>query len=89
MPIRVRHIVAGYYALRSEPGVVAKLDGAGTRAFQATGGTAAGYAMDSRQGERRPQGRWRVSIAAVTPAAMLDNARHNTLLRAMSAARGG
>ncbi|WP_306365442.1 hypothetical protein [Nocardia sp. CC227C] len=87
MPIRVRHNIAGYYALRSEPGVVADLEARGQRVLAAAGGEAAGYGMDSRQGAKRPQGRWRVSVVTNTPEAMLDNAENNTLLRAMGAAR--
>ncbi|MGW4718876.1 hypothetical protein [Nocardia sp. NPDC004260] len=89
MPLaRVRHKIEGYYALRSEPGVRADLEARGRRALAQAGGTAAGYAMDARQGRKRPQGRWRVSIRTDTHQAMLDNARNNTLLRALGAASG-
>lgn len=42
-----------------------------------------GYKVMSRPGKRAPQGRWRVSVTAVTPHAIQDNAIHNTLLRAL------
>lgn len=83
--VRVVHKIEGYYQLRSEPGVVGDLEARGGRVQSAAGGTAAGYDMDSRQGAKGPQGRWRVTVAAVTRGAMLDNARNNTLLRALGA----
>lgn len=84
--VRIVHKIEGYHQLRSEPGVRAKLESMGRRVLAAAGGESAGYRMDSRQGRSAPQGRWRVSVAAVSYAAKLDNARHNTLLRAMGAA---
>jgi len=84
---RVVHKIAGYYALRSEPGVVADLEARGERVLADVGGERAGYVLDSRQGRKRPQGRWRVSVAAVTAPAMIDNQRNNTLLRSLGAAR--
>lgn len=43
-----------------------------------------GYKVASRRGARRPWGRHRVSIAAITPYAQRHEARHNTLLRLLS-----
>lgn len=87
MPIRVKHHVEAYYQLRREPGVVAGLEQRGGAVLNAVGGEEAGYSMGSQQGAKRPQGRHRVSVAAVTPEAKRDNAKHNTLLRGMDAAR--
>lgn len=87
MPIRVKHHIPGYYALRSAPGCVADLEGRGERVLDAVGGEDAGYTMGSQQGAKRPQGRHRVSVAAVTAKAKRDNAKHNTLLRGLDAAR--
>ncbi|MBM4525179.1 hypothetical protein GS462_11230 [Rhodococcus hoagii] len=87
MPIRVKHHIKGYHALRSAPGIVADLEGRGEAVLNAVGGEAAGYSMGSQQGAKRPQGRWRVSVAAVTAKAKRDNAKHNTLLRGIDAAR--
>lgn len=42
-----------------------------------------GYKVFSRAGKRVRQGRWRVSVTAVTPHAIRHNAVHNTLLRAL------
>jgi len=89
MPLtRVVHKINGYYALRSQPGVRAYLETLGQRVHADVGGDSAGYRLDSRQGARNPQGRWRVTVAAVSYEARLANARHHTLLRAMGAARG-
>lgn len=42
-----------------------------------------GYKVFSRPGKRVKQGRWRVSVTAVTPHAVRSNAVHNTLLRVL------
>lgn len=42
-----------------------------------------GFKVFSRPGKRVKQGRWRVSITAITPHAIRHNAIHNTLLRAL------
>lgn len=43
-----------------------------------------GYMMASRPGARKPWGRHRVSIAAVTIQARRSEAKHNTLVRLLS-----
>ena len=46
-----------------------------------------GYVVSSRAGKLvgpRGFGRWRVSVAAVSPHAIRHNARHNTLLKALN-----
>ena len=48
---------------------------------------APGYKVRSRAGRRVRQGRWRVSVTAVTRHAIRHNAVHNTLLRALGGAR--
>ncbi len=42
-----------------------------------------GYRMSSQAGVRRPSGRWRVSVAAVTPHAKRHDRKYNTLMRAI------
>lgn len=46
-----------------------------------------GYKVFSRPGRRVKQGRWRVSVTAVTPHAIRSNAIHNTLLRVLGGGR--
>lgn len=75
------------YDLRREPGVRADLERRG-RAVLRQCGEANGYMMSSRQGAKRPQGRWRISVFTSNVTAMVDNRRHNTLVRAFGAARG-
>lgn len=41
------------------------------------------YIVGSRQGAKRPQGRHRTSVATGDARAMVNNAKHNTLIRAM------
>lgn len=41
------------------------------------------YVTGSQAGRRRPQGRWRTSVVTANYAAMRDNAKHNTLTRAL------
>jgi hypothetical protein len=87
MTITVKHKIGGYYRLRSAPKVVALEEGAANDVArranaQLKGGK--GFAVSSRQGAKRPQGRWRVTVAAVSPYARRANAKHNILLRALS-----
>lgn len=46
-----------------------------------------GYRVMSQPGRRVKQGRWRVSVTAVTRHAIRHNAKHNTLLRALGGAK--
>jgi hypothetical protein len=85
--IRVKHKIAGYRAVRYSGPVEAFLEGVGRRVMstanaQLKGGK--GFAMSSRPGARRPQGRHRVSVAAITPYAQRANAKRNILLRSLS-----
>ena len=89
MTIRVKHKVGGYYRLRSSGGVQAFLEGAAesvaSRAnAQLKGKGGKGFVTGSRQGAKRPQGRWRTSVAAVSPYAKRANAKRNILIRALS-----
>lgn len=89
MTVTVKHKVGGYYKLRSAGGVQAFLEGAAedvaARAnAQLKGVGGKGFRTSSRQGARRPQGRWRTSVAAVSPYAARANAKHNILLRSLS-----
>jgi len=46
-----------------------------------------GYKVFSRPGRQVRQGRWRVSVTAVSPHAIRHNGVHNTLLRALGGAK--
>ena len=46
-----------------------------------------GYFTGSRQGARRPYGRWRASVVTGTAEAMRDDAANNTLLRELNGSR--
>ena len=47
--------------------------------------TKPGYMIFSQPGAAKPQGRWRVSVTAVTQHAIRHNSIHNTLMRALGA----
>lgn len=47
------------------------------------GNVGKGFVTDSKAGQRKPWGRWRVSVTAVGPYAKRHNAIHNTLVRAL------
>ena len=46
-----------------------------------------GYFTGSRQGARRPYGRWRASVVTGTGEAIRDDAANNTLLRELNGVR--
>lgn len=73
-----------FYQLRSDPGVVSMLEEKAQRIADTANASGSGtYAVGSRQGARRPQGRWRASVVTADYAAMRDNAKNNTLARAL------
>ena len=89
MTIKVKHKVGGYYKLRSAGGVQAFLEGAANDVAaranaELKGKGGKGFQTSSRQGAKRPQGRWRTTVVAVSPYAKRANARRNVLLRALS-----
>ena len=77
----------GLFNLRSAPGVAGDLAARSQRVKAAAGGEAKGYEASSAQGERRPQGRARSAVFTKTAEAMKDNAKNNTLIRALDAGR--
>lgn len=88
MTIKVKHKVGGYYKLRSAGGVQAFLEGAAEdvakRANARLDGGGKGFRTSSRQGAKRPQGRWRTTVVAVSPYAKRANAKYNILLKSLS-----
>lgn len=77
-----------FYNLRSSPEVVRELERRGRAVLEAAGGEEAGYMMSSSQGQKNPQGRWRVAVFTSNAKSMVDNQRHNTLIRSFGAAHG-
>lgn len=77
------------YKLRREPGVRRDLEKRGEAILDAVGGHRAGYMLNSTQGAKRPQGRWAVRVFTANIAAMVDNRRNQTLVRAFGVARRG
>lgn len=72
------------YELRRLPGVQAEVERHASRIATAAG---AGFSWSSRQGARRPQGRWRAIVYPDTWAARRRNATQNTLVRALGGGR--
>lgn len=85
MASRVRLNNKAFYEIRRSPGVVAELE---SRARKIQAACGEGFEMSSQQGVKRPQGRWRTTVAAISPKAKRKNAKYNTLLRALGAGRG-
>lgn len=74
----------GFYDLRRASGVVADLESRAGRVRDACGD---GFTTSSVQGKKAPYGRWRTTVAAYTYKARRENAKHNTILRALDAGR--
>lgn len=73
----------GFYDVRRMPKLVDLLE---SHAEEIAGKANAemgedGYDTGSRQGARRPQGRWRASVYTRTNHAKRHNAKHNTLVK--------
>ncbi|WP_432678071.1 hypothetical protein ACRAJ3_25290 [Rhodococcus pyridinivorans] len=72
------------YEIRRLPGVQAEVERHASRIATAAG---AGFSWSSRQGAKRPQGRWRAIVYPDTWAARRRNATQNTLVRALGGGR--
>lgn len=85
MTVRLKWNYGALYKIRSAPKVVDALDDwAGKVASRANRmGKTDGYKTSSRQGVRRPQGRWRTTVITANAEAMVDNMRRNTLTKAL------
>ena len=77
------------YEVRRLPTVVKALDGVAERIADRANEQLeeTGYFTGSRQGARRPYGRWAASVVTGTGEAMRDDAKNNTLLRELNASR--
>lgn len=78
---KIRYHISAFQKIRRDPGVVRKLESAG-RAVKDSAGD--GYEMSSSQGKTR----WRVGVYTRTNRAKRDNARRNSLLKALDSGRG-
>lgn len=86
--MKIVHNVEGYYALRSEPGVVAELESRAEAIADAANARGKGlYATGSRQGAKRPQGRWHASVVTADARAMADDRKHHVLVRLLGGSR--
>lgn len=66
-----------FYEVRSLPSVKEEIDGLARRGASAAG---EGFEWSSRQGIKRPQGRWRAIIYPATFSARRRNANQNVLV---------
>lgn len=85
--VTVKMNIPGFYELRSQPGVVADLVGRGKRVQSVASSDGGKYVMGSRQGAKKPQGRWRVDVSTGDYRTRVKNRKHNSLLRGLDAAR--
>ena len=84
MTVRIRFHTQGFYDLRRDPAIIAaEEDAAREVADRANAAGKGTYAVGSRQGAKRPQGRWRTSVVTADAKAMASNAKHNTLIQAL------
>lgn len=83
--VRIRWKMGALHRIRSAPKVVDELeDWAGKVAATANRmGKTDGYKTSSRQGAKRPQGRWRTTVITANAKAMRDNMKSNTLTKAL------
>jgi hypothetical protein len=75
----------GFYDVRRMPKLIDMLeDYAEEKADKANAELGEdGFGTGSRQGARRPQGRWRASVFTRSEYAKRHNAKHNTLLKVL------
>lgn len=83
-PIRFRWKPEALYDVRRLPAVQAEVERHAARIATAAG---AGFVWSSRQGMKRPQGRWRAIVYPDTWSARRRNASQNTLVRVLGGAQ--
>lgn len=80
MAVRLKFNNDGFYDLRRSSNVVAMEEAEAQRICDEANARGKGtYATGSRQGMKRPQGRWRATVVTADARAMVDNAKYNTL----------
>lgn len=73
-----------FYELRRDPAVVGMLEEKAEQIADRANSLGKGtYATGSRQGARRPQGRWRASVVTADYKSQRDQAKNHTLQRAL------
>ena len=79
----------GFYDVRRLPKLVALEEDCAERWAAAANSMSGmdGYLTGSRQGAKKPQGRWHASIVTSTVETMRDNAKHDTIMKSMDAGR--
>lgn len=82
------HILTGYREYQRAPEVLDLLVAAGERIADAAGGEAAGFVVDV-QPISGGRGVGRVSVRTATAEAMVSEAKHRTLTKALDAGRDG
>lgn len=83
MATRIKWKVKGFVELRKEPGVLADLDERARNIARAANQSSPGYFPSSELGKRRA----RASVITGDADSMIDNAKNQTLLRALDAGR--
>jgi hypothetical protein len=76
----------GFYAIRRDPNIVAILEEIGENIQDECNSQlrrGAGYELTSRQGAKKPYGRWHVRVYTQTWEAMEEDARNHLLDRAL------
>ena len=86
---RIKWRNQGFYDVRRLPSVISMLEGSAERIADAANSMSGmdGYLTGSRQGAKKPQGRWHASIVTSTVETMRDNAKHDTIMKSMDAGR--
>lgn len=87
MDVRIKFNEESFYKLRSSTKVVSALQNLGEDIVNDANATLdenQGYRMSSRQGQRKPYGRWAVRIVTASDHAKRSNAVHNTLIRLLN-----
>lgn len=87
--VRFKKNDAGFYDVRRMPEVVRLLEVAAQSVADKANDMAGTdeYRIGSQQGRKAPQGRWRTSVVTAGNHAKRDNAKHDTLLKALESVR--
>ncbi|GAA1881974.1 hypothetical protein [Williamsia serinedens] len=82
--VRIEWNKEGLYDVRRDPSLVAQERAIAQQICDRANRDGKGtFMVGSRQGEKRPQGRWRTTVFTADAKAMAHNAKHNTLIRSM------